>query len=169
MSSIYGDLRLIARHRLRQLRPCDSFDTTGLVHEAYLRLVDIEGLQFEDRGHFFAVASILMRRILLNYARDRRALKRQGRLHGVPLDEERLLIPDEHADRLLELDRLLKIMDSEHPRQAAALAHRYFAGLRNGEIAELSGVSLATVERDLRFGRAWLAHRWTADCGDVST
>ena len=120
-------------------------------------------LEVQDRGHFFAVASILMRRILLNYARDRRAQKRRGRLRSVPIDEERLLIPDAHAERLMELDQLLRLMDCDHPRQATAVAHRYFGGLRNGEIAELAGVSLATVERDLRFGRAWLARRWQSD------
>ena len=153
-------LGLIAHHRLLQLRPGDSLDTTGLVHEAYLRLAKIGGLELQDRGHFFAVASLLMRRILLNYARDRRAQKRRGRLRSVPIEEERLLIPDKHAERLIELDQLLELMDAEHPRQAAAVAHRYFGGLKNTEIAQISGVSLATVERDLRFGRAWLAQRW---------
>ncbi len=157
---IYDDLRTIAHCRLSQLRPGDSLDTTGLVHEAYLRLARLSGLELQDRGHFFAVASILMRRILLNYARDRRAQKRSGRQRSVPLDEARVLIPDRHAERLLELNQMLEVMNVDHPRQAAVLAHRYFGGLRNGEIAQVEGVSLATIERDLRFGRAWLARSW---------
>ncbi len=160
---VYDELRAIAHSRLGQLRPGQTLNTTGLVHEAYMRLATISGLEWKDRGHFFALSSKLMRRLLLNYARARRAQKRGGDARTVPLVEEAFVVPDEHAERLIELQDLLEKLELEHPRPAAILAHRYFAGLNGKEIAEAMGVSSATVERDLRFGRAWLAREWTED------
>ncbi len=157
---VYDELRAIAHSRLGQLRPGQTLNTTGLVHEAYLRLARISGLDWKDRGHFFALSSQLMRQLLLNYARSRRAQKRGGEAQKVPLIEEAFVIPDEHAERLIELQDLLEILEREHPRSATILAHRYFAGLNGNEIAEAMGISTATVERDLRFGRAWLAKEW---------
>ncbi len=157
MALVYDELRRIAQSRLRQLRPGQTLNTTGLVHETYLRLAKLSGLEWSNRGHFFALSSQLMRQLLLNYARDRRTQKRGGGRQRLELKEEHLVIPDEHADHLLQLDEHLAKLSKKHPRQAAALSHRYFAGLNLAEIAETLGVSTSTVERDLRFGRAWLA------------
>ncbi len=156
---LYEQLRKLAHARLREERPGHTLNTTGLVHEAYLRLADINQIQWENRGHFFAMASKVMRRVLVNYALQRKAQKRGGGAQRETLDEERL-IPDEHAETLLELDDALKRFEETHPRQAEAVEHRYFGGLTNEETAEALSVSLTTVERDLRFARAWFAKEW---------
>ncbi|MFQ5568510.1 MAG: sigma-70 family RNA polymerase sigma factor [Rhodothermales bacterium] len=156
---VYEHLKRIAHNRLREERPGHTLNTTGLVHEAYLKLVDIKQVRYEDRGHFFAMASRVMRRLLINYAEQRRAQKRGGGARKETLDEARLL-PDDYAETLLELDDALHQMDKAYPRSAQAIAHRYFGGLMNDEIAEALRVSTKTVQRDLRFGRAWLAHQW---------
>jgi RNA polymerase sigma factor (TIGR02999 family) len=154
---LYDELHAIAHGRLSRMRPGQTLNTTGLVHEAYLRLARVSGVEWADRGHFFALASTLMRQILLNYSRDRRAQKRGGGASHVTLTEDRMLIPDAHAERLIDLSDMLDRFEVRHPRPATMLSHRYFGGLTNDEIAIATGVSLSTVERDLRFGRAWLA------------
>ncbi|MDX1530871.1 MAG: sigma-70 family RNA polymerase sigma factor [Rhodothermales bacterium] len=159
MPLLYEPLKRIAHARLRNERAGHTLNTTGLVHEAYVRLVDINRVQWEGRAHFLAVASRVMRRILINYARDRKALKRGGGQPKEELDEERL-VTDDHAEALLELDDVLQRFEALYPRPAEAVLHRYFGGLTNEETAEALGVSLTTVERDLRFARAWLARAW---------
>ena len=162
MPFVYEQLRKLARARLRQERPGHTLGTTGLVHEAYLKLVDIDQMQWKSRGHFFAMASKVMRRILVNYALRRKAQKRGGGAPHEVLDEERL-ISDSYAETLLDLDDALTRLEAVHPRQAEALQHRYFGGLTNRETAEALDVSVTTVERDLRFARAWLAREWSGD------
>jgi RNA polymerase sigma factor (TIGR02999 family) len=153
---VYDQLRAIAHARLRGERPGHTLNTTGLVHEAYLKLVDLDHVQWQDRSHFFALAARLMRQILIDYARVRKADKRGGGVPNLPL-EEALWMPVEQAERLLELDEALTHLAAEHPRAGEALGHHYFAGLSNEETAQVLGVSVPTVERDLRFGRTWLA------------
>ena len=162
MPVLYDQLKRLAHARLRNERAGHTLNTTGLVHEAYTRLVDVDRVQWQDRAHFLAVASRTMRRILINYARDRRALKRGGGRARVDLDESRL-VADDHAESLLDLDDALERLGALHPRPGEVAAHRYFGGLTNAETAAALGVSLSTVERDLRFARAWLAHEWGAD------
>lgn len=164
MPVVYEQLRRLAHARLRNERPDHTLNTTGLVHEAYLKLVDINQVQYESRGHFFVMASKVMRRVLVNYALQRKAQKRGGDAPHESLEEERL-IPDRYAETLLELDDALKRLEGRYPRQAEAVQNRYFGGLTNEEIAEVLGVSLTTVERDLRFARAWLAREWGGDLG----
>ena len=164
MPMLYDQLKRLAHARLRNERAGHTINTTGLVHEAYARLVDVDRVQWQDRAHFLAVASRIMRRILVNYARDRRAVKRGGGRVRVDLDEGRL-VPDDHAEALLDLDDALERMATLHPRPGEVAAHRYFGGLTNAETAEALGVSVSTVERDLRFARAWLANEWGADLG----
>lgn len=156
---VYSNLKRMAHVRLRSERPDHTLNTTGLVHEAYLKLIDIDQVRYQSRGHFFAMASKLMRRILVDYAVARKAQKRGGGVQRESLDEERL-IPDEHTDTLLELHDALTKLEADHPRSAEAVQHRYFGGLTSEEAAEAMGVSLRTVERDLRFARAWLSKEW---------
>ena len=160
MGVVYEQLRRMAHARMREERPDHTLATTGLVHEAYLKLVDVDEMQWQSRAHFYAMASKVMRRILINYANKRKAQKRGGGAPHVELNEERL-IPDAYAETLLELDEALKELQALHPRQAEVVAHRYFGGFTNDETAEVLGVSVTTVERDLRFARAWLARQWS--------
>ena len=161
---VYEHLKRLAHARLRQERSDHTLNTTGLVHEAYFKLIDIKQVQYQSRGHFFAMASKVMRRILVNYATMRKAQKRGAGAQRETLDEARLL-PEAYAETLLELDDVLKRLEASHPRQAEVIQHHYFGGLTNEEAAEALGVSLRTVERDLNFGRAWLSKQWRGDPG----
>jgi RNA polymerase sigma factor (TIGR02999 family) len=131
------------------------------VHEAYLKLLDAPDIDWQDRAHFMAVASRTMRQIMIDAARRRKAVKRGGGRRTVPYDDE-LPISEDYSDALLDLDEALQKLTLHHRRAADVLQHRYFAGYTNEEIAMLLGVSLRTVERDLRFARAWLGREWEA-------
>jgi len=129
------------------------------VHEAYVRLVDVERMEWSDRSHFLSVASRMMRRILVDHARRRNARKRGG--HGaVTLEEEHLLVTTEQAATVLELDEAIGRLEEEHPRPARAVELHYFGGLTQHEVGEVLEVSQPTVARDLRFAVAWLARAW---------
>lgn len=153
---MYGELRQLAHRRLRGEQGNRSLNTTGLVHEAYLKLIDLRRAHFRDRAHFLAMASRLMRRILVDQARARRAAKRGGGAEPVPLDDATWL-SEPQADALAGLDDALQRLESIDPRQGQIVEQRYFGGLQLDEIAEAQGLSLATVKRELRFARAWLA------------
>lgn len=153
---VYEELRRLARQRLRQERPDHTLVTTALVHEAYLRLVDIERVGFQSRAHFLAMASQAMRRVLVDHARRRDAAKRGGGVRPLPLDDA-LHLADEDAARFLELDDALRRLEAVDERQARILEQHYFGGLSIEEIGEAMTLSRSTVKRDLRFGRAWLA------------
>ena len=159
---VYDQLKRLAHARLRGERADHTLNTTALVHEAYLKLVDINRVQWNDRAHFLAMASRQMRRILIDYALMRKAQKRGGEVHKEALDEERL-IPDEHTETLLELDDALRRLAKTHPRQSQAVELHYFGGLTLEEAGEVLGVSPPTVMRDLRFAEAWLAREWDGD------
>lgn len=158
---VYNQLRDIARARLRAERPDHTLDTSGLVHEAYLRLVDGATTDWQDRAHFFAVASTAMRRVLIDHAKQRNTEKRGGDNIRVDFD------PSQFGDAgaaatadptsLLALDEALSRFEKLHSRQAKAVELRYFAGLTLEEAAEVLGTSAPTVMRDLRFAEAWLA------------
>lgn len=155
---LYKQLRQMAHARLRGERSDHTLGTTALVHEAYLRLVDIDQIDWQDRAHFLAVASTTMRRILVDYARRRRAAKRGGDQTPLPLEEQ--LIPDEKVDTVLELDDALEQLSAAHERPGKALELYYFGGLTMEEVGEVLDVSAATVMRDLRFAKAWIARAW---------
>ena len=152
---LYDEFKLLARARVRRERAGHTLDTTGLVHEAYLRLADLGAVQWNDRGHFLALASRVMRNLLVNYATMRQAQKRGGVQQRVDLDDVQL-VSEEQAEAVLELEEALGRMEALHPRPAQAVAHCYFGGLTNDEAADVMGVSRATIERDLRCARAWL-------------
>jgi RNA polymerase sigma factor (TIGR02999 family) len=153
---VYEHLRRVAHQRLRYEDTSPSLNTTALVHEAYFRLVDLRRARFRDRAHFLAMASRVMRRLLIDHARARRAARRGGGAAAVELTDA-LSVSDSQADALTELDDALRRLEQVDARQSAILEQRFFGGLSLEETAEAAGVSLATVKRDLRFARAWLA------------
>jgi RNA polymerase sigma factor (TIGR02999 family) len=153
---VYDELRRLARHHLRAERSDHTLQSTALVHEAYLRLVKPGSVQLEGRQHFFALASQLMREILVDYARGRRAAKRDGG-DRLTLDEAAELSGSKGVD-LLALDDALNELAKMSPRQSRIVELKFFGGLRIGEVSEVLGVSSATVERDWAVARAWL-HR----------
>ena len=161
---MYTELRRLAHHRLRREPANRSLNTTGLVHDAYMKLVDVRQARFRDRSHFLAMASRVMRRLLIDRARARRAAKRGGGVDAVELDDT-LPISDSQADSLAALDDALQRLEAIDPRQGQIVEHRYFGGLSLEETADAVGVSLATVKRELRFAHAWLAVELGA--GDV--
>jgi RNA polymerase sigma factor (TIGR02999 family) len=153
---MYGELRRLAHHRLRGEPANRSLNTTGLVHDAYVKLVDVRRARFRDRSHFLAMASRVMRRLLIDQARARRAAKRGGGAEAGELDDA-LLISEPQAEAMAALDEALQRLEAMDPRQGQIVEHRYFGGLSLEETAEAVGVSLATVKRELRFAHAWLA------------
>ena len=153
---VYDRLRRLAHERLRRAPGEHSLSTTELVHEAYLRLVDAPITDLPDRAHFLALASQIMRNLLVDRARARTAAKRGGGKAPLELDEA-LWISDENLDHVLELDEALTRLEALSSRQGRLLQHRYFGGLSLEESAAAIGVSLATVKRELRAARAWLA------------
>lgn len=152
---IYDDLRRIARVHLRGRRPGDTLNTTGLVHEAYERLVDQSRASWRDRGHFFAVSAIAMRQIVVDHARRRMRLKRGGEHKVVSLDDvgEPAAI---EAARVLDIDRALEKLATVDERLARVVECRFFAGLTEDETAAALGVSVRTAQREWFKARAWL-------------
>jgi len=156
VSLVYDELRRIAHAQLRRERRDHTLNTTALVHEAYMRLVDQTRVRWRDRAHFFGVAALAMRRILVNYAEARRAAKRGGGVAPVPLDEAALVLDDREVDELLALDEALGRLKAFNPRGAQVVEYRFFAGLGYDEIAALMDVSPITVRRAWEAARAWL-------------
>jgi RNA polymerase sigma factor (TIGR02999 family) len=158
---IYDDLMRLARSRLKaESRNC-TLQPTALVHESYLRLANETRLPVENRAHFYAVAANVMRRVLIDYARKRKAQKRGPGLR-VTL-QTGMEPPDEHADAdSLVLDDALKKLAQFDERKAHAIELKYFGGLTTEEIAAVLGISVATVGRELRVGQAWLRRELAA-------
>jgi RNA polymerase sigma factor (TIGR02999 family) len=153
---VYERLRDLAHQRLGAEAGRYSLETTGLVHEAYLRLMDGTGASVEDRNHFLALASRVMRHVLVDHARARKAAKRGG--GAAPLEmEEWMGISESDVHRVADLDEALTRLETMDERQSRILEQRYFGGLSLEETASALGVSLATVKRELRSARAWLA------------
>lgn len=151
-TAIYTELRLLAAYYFRNERSGHTLQPTALVNEAFIKLSEGKPIELRDRAHFFAVAARQMRRILIDHARRRKALKRSDTLIAIPFQqarEEKLLIVDEALKELTDLD----------PRAAEVVELRVFGGLKENEIAETLGVSLATIKRDWSFARAWLTSR----------
>jgi len=153
---LYDRLRELAHQQLGGAPVDNSLNTTELVHEAYMRLVDAPRVDLPDRAHFLALASEIMRNLLVDRARARLAAKRGGGV--IPLDLDDFdWISDENLENVAVLDDALKRLERLSPRQGQLVQHRYFGGLTLEESAMATGVSLATVKRELRAARAWLA------------
>lgn len=153
---VYDRLRQLAHWRLRGAPGEHSLNTTGLVHEAYIRLVDAPQVELPDRAHFLALASQIMRNLLVDRARARATTKRGGGNAPVEL-EEMLWVSDDNLDSVTELHDALTRLEAVSPRQSQLLQQRYFGGLTLEESAAALGVSPATAKRELRSARAWLA------------
>jgi RNA polymerase sigma factor (TIGR02999 family) len=152
---VYQELHRIASREMRHEREGHTLQTTALVHEAYLRLAGAELLEIQNRGHFFAVASQQMRRILVDHARSCRAQRRGGGALRVDLDKLQIGVAERSVDVLL-LDEALGNLERLDPRAAKVVELRYFGGYTDKEVVEVLGVSLATVRRDWEFARTWL-------------
>lgn len=153
---VYAELRRLADQKLAHEPPDQTLQSTALVHEAYLRLVDeASGQHWDNRGHFFAAAAEAMRRILVERARRKSSLKHGGDRHRVDLDESLLAAPGVRED-LVELDEALTKLAAADGQAAELVQLRYFAGLPLPEIARLMGISPRTADRLWAFARAWL-------------
>jgi RNA polymerase sigma-70 factor, ECF subfamily len=155
MPVVYQELRRLARRQMRREREGDTLQTTALVNEAYLRLVDYKRVHARDRSHFLAIAAQAMRRILIERARSRRSDKRGSNRQKISLDEV-AEVADACAADLLALDEALQTLSTIDPRKAQLVELRYFGGLTIEETANVLGVSNPTVERDWRTARTWL-------------
>jgi RNA polymerase sigma factor (TIGR02999 family) len=156
---VYDELRAIAHRQLRGERADHTLGTTGLVHEAYIRLVDQTRVDWRDRSHFFAVAARVMRRVLVDYARRRGAQKRRAP-GGDPLSLDAAAMAlnavDEQADMLLALDEALSRLCAFDERQCRVVEYRFFAGLTEEEVAAILGISSRTVRNDWVKAKGWL-------------
>jgi RNA polymerase sigma factor (TIGR02999 family) len=157
---VYDRLRRLAHQRLRN-DGRGSLNTTGLVHEAYLAMAD-SPIVVADRGHFLGIASRVMRHLIVDHARARNAAKRGGGVTDAAFDEA-TWVAEGDVDTVTELDDALERLALMHPRQSRILEQRYFGGLSLEETAEALGISLATVKRELRSARAWLATQLKTD------
>ena len=167
MPIVYDKLRRIAHAQLRGERPEHTLNTTALVNEAYLKLVNVRQVEWRDRAHFFAVAARLMRRILIDYARARQREKRGGDAVHVPLAEAQDIPLGRAADDLLALDEALARLETQSERQCRVVGCRCFAGMTVEETAAALGISVATVKRDWTFSRAWLNRELASSDGSA--
>jgi RNA polymerase sigma-70 factor (ECF subfamily) len=161
---VYGELRRLSRRYLKRERTGHSLQTTALVNEAYVRLVDYKHMQWQDRAHFFAVSAQLMRRILVEHAR-RHNLKRGAGVRHVSL-EEATMVGDDRAADLVALDDAMSALARRDPRKVQVVEMRFFGGLSVEETAEVLKVSAVTVMRDWSTARAWLYRELTGGTDD---
>jgi RNA polymerase sigma factor (TIGR02999 family) len=159
---VYDELRRVARRRLRNEPPGHALQSTALVHEVYLRLVDVNRMTVKNRAHFFALAATLMRQVLVDHARRQHADKRGGGATVVSLDGVSPVALPSSVD-VLALDQALEALSSIDERQCRVVELRFFAGLNIDEAAEALGVSPATVEREWALAKAWLYRQLSSD------
>lgn len=153
---IDSELRRLARYYMRSLRPGGVFQTTALIHEAYIRLIDQRRVRWQNRAHFFGIAAKMMRRVLLNYIRDQKRIKRGAGAIHVSLSGV-AIVSKERSEELIALDEALAKLEQLDERKAKVVELRFFGGMSNDEVAEALGVSRITVIRDWNYSRAWLA------------
>ena len=155
MELVYGELHRMAARQMRRERDDHTLQTTGLVHETYLRLCGSEPIDWQDRGHFYAVAAQQLRRVLVDYARRGRSEKRGGNQPKFSLAEADCPVVD-RDERLLAIDEALARLEALDQRAAKVIELRFFGGLSEKEAAEALGISVATLKRDWDFARTWL-------------
>ncbi|HKQ78291.1 MAG TPA: sigma-70 family RNA polymerase sigma factor [Blastocatellia bacterium] len=166
MPLVYDELLRLAKRHMNRQRPGHTLQTTALVNEAYLRLIDASQVQWQNRAHFFAVSSQLMRRILVDFARSRKSLKRGAEARRVTLDDS-FEISSERGVELVALDDALNTLAAMNPRQSQIVELRYFGGLSEEEIAEALKISTRTVRRDWNLARAWLYRELSTRSGEI--
>ena len=152
---VYDELHRLARRYMSRERKDHTLQTTALINEAYVRLVDQKNVNWANRSHFFAISAQIMRRILIDHARRHAYAKRGGGAQQVSLEEVAAITPDQGRD-LMRLDEALKSLAERDPRRSQVVELRYFGGLNNEEIAGVLHVSENTVTRDWNMARAWL-------------
>jgi RNA polymerase sigma-70 factor (ECF subfamily) len=153
---VYQELRRLARRQMRAEHPGHTLQTTGLVNEAYLRLVQQRTVGWQHRSQFFAVAASIMRRILVDHARRHRYQKRGGGAVRIDLDDAAIVSPARSRD-IVALEEALQTLEQQDPRKSTVVELRYFGGMTIGEIAQHLGVSPITVKRDWAFAKVWLS------------
>lgn len=158
MPLVYDELRKQARRYLRRERPNHTLQTTALIHEAYLKLIDQRDVNWDSRTHFFAVAANMMRRILVDHARSKHREKRGGAGENLPLEEAMLVVSDEQNIDLIALDQALNRLAEFDEQQARIVELRYFSGMSLEETAAALNISRTTVANDWSLAKAWL-HR----------
>jgi RNA polymerase sigma factor (TIGR02999 family) len=164
---VYEELRRLAHRYMRRERPGHTLQTTAVVHEAYLRLIDQNHVQWQNRAHFFAIAARMMRRILITHAQSHAYAKRGGGALKVSLDEAAVLSPA-RAGELIALDDALKSLAVIDVRRSQVVELRFFGGLSNEEIAEVLKISPNTVTRDWNVAKAWLYREMSKEQEDES-
>src|SRR5947199_3811223 len=157
MPLIYEELRQLARHYMNRERAGHTLQTTALVNEAYLRLINRKQVHWQNRAHFFAIAAHLMRSILVDHARSHAYAKRGGGARKIALDEA-VIISEERAAEVVALDEALGQLAEIDPRQSRIVEMRFFAGLTIEETAEVLSLSPATIKREWSTAKAWLFH-----------
>lgn len=158
---VYAELRRLAHSYMRGERPGHSLQTTALIHEAFLRLVDAPQMRWQNRAHFFAVSAQVMRRVLVDVARSQRSLKRGGDCKHVALDEELAISQTTHPD-LVALDEALTELAAIDPRKSRVVELRFFGGLTAEETGEVLSLAPDTVLRDWQLAKVWLLQRLEA-------
>ncbi len=163
---VYEELRKLAAAKLAHEKPGQTLQSTALVHEAYVRLVDVEKAQhWNSRGHFFGAAAVAMRRILVEQARRKQRLKRGGEQHRIPLEEIELEF-ELPSDELLALDEAIARLELEDPEKATVVQLRFFVGMNHEEVAKALDVSAVTARRHWRYARAWLRREMRQEEGN---
>lgn len=152
---VHQELHRLAHHYMKLEGPGHTLQTTALVNETYLKLIDQRRVHFENRARFFALAATLMRNILVDHARERRQLKRGGGIRKVSLDDA-LLVSEDRDEDLVSLDEVLRRLSAIDARKGKVVELRFFGGLSVDETAEALGVSAVTVMREWRMAKAWL-------------
>lgn len=158
---VYDELRRLAHGYMKNERSDHTLQATALVHEAYIQLVDWKNVSWQNRAHFFAAAAQMMRKILVDHARERNALKRGGGARTIALDDA-VSFPDQSNVDLMSLDAALSELESFDPQQAKIVEMRFFGGLTIEETAHAIGVSDSTVKREWQIAKAWLYNRMKA-------
>lgn len=161
MPFVYEELRRQASRYLRKERREHTLQTTALIHEAYLKLIDQKNVEWQNRAHFFAIAAQAMRRILVDYARERHREKRGGAAEDLPIENAAFVVSNEKGMDLVALDEALTRLAKFDERHARVVELRYFSGLSIDETAEVLGVSNVTVRRDWNMAKAWLYRQLT--------
>jgi RNA polymerase sigma factor (TIGR02999 family) len=159
---VYEELRRIAVNKLRYERHNHTLNATALVHEAYLKLVDQRKVTWQNRAHFFAIAARAMRRIIINYAKEKMAQKRGGSAEVITLNEDTIGF-EIQIEEIITLENALCRLDKMSERQGKIVEYRLFVGLTHEEIAQLLNISVPSVRRDWRLARAWLSK----ECKDL--
>lgn len=163
---VHEELHRLARQYMARERPDHTLQTSALLNEAYLRLIEVKQVRWQNRAHFFAMAARTMRRILVDFARARDNQKRGGDALKVSLDEA-LIVSTEPAQDLVALDEALQALEAVHPRKSRVVELRFFGGLNVEETAEALQVSPDTVKRDWRFAKLWLMRELSGEPGDA--